>query len=62
MNNFKVIENPEAPDYNPQANCLDCSWSGAASECYTDYEYDEFWGCDRPYSICPKCSNGVEIS
>jgi len=42
--------------------CLDCEWEGDVDLCDSDTEYDEFYGREHRYPICPKCSGGVEVS
>lgn len=44
------------------AMCLDCEWQGKTSECDRDSDYDEFWGRDYNYPICPECGGPVELS
>lgn len=44
------------------AMCLDCDWEGKITECDQDSDYDEFWGRECHYLICPKCGGPVELS
>ncbi len=40
-------------------SCMECEWAGESLECDIDTEYDEFYGIDRKYPICPKCGGGL---
>lgn len=62
MTTFKVMPNPNQEEHPLSAACLECDWMGLTKDCDTDYYYDEFWGYDRPYPICPECGEGVEVS
>jgi hypothetical protein len=61
MSKYIIKPNPDYEEHPVSANCLECGWSGLARDCDVEYERDEFWGCDRPYPICPECAAGVDV-
>jgi len=44
------------------AMCIDCEWQGDVNLCEWDSEYNEHYGKEFKYPICPKCCGGVEVS
>lgn len=40
--------------------CLDCGFEDELSAYHEDVDYDEFWGREHKYPVCPKCGGGVE--
>lgn len=47
------------PTYD-SGSCPNCSWSGLLKDCGTESEWDEFWGRENIYPICPKCDEGLD--
>ncbi len=43
-------------------NCLDCDHEGYEDDFEIDYDYDEFWGREYKYYVCPICDGGCEVT
>lgn len=54
------LESPKQPNKVDSGICSNCKWDGLLVDADTDSEWDDFYGMDRPYPICPQCSEGLD--